>query len=832
MNKDIKPINYELTFEPNLKTFKFLGKEKIKFKVLKPTNKIVLNAADLKIKHCHLILQNKSIKPKKITLDEKKETVTMECSHKIAGDAELFLDFEGILNDKLAGFYRSEYEVKGRKKYLATTQFEAADARRAFPCWDEPEQKATFDVTMIVDKNLTAISNMPAIKQKIVKGKKIVQFARTPIMSTYLLYLGVGEFEYIQDKLGKILIRVITTPGKKTQGKLALNFAKQFLNFFQNYFRIPYPLPKLDLIALPDFASGAMENWGAITFREVVLLFDPKVSATVTKQSIAEVLSHELVHQWFGNLVTMKWWNDLWLNESFATFMAYKAVNHYYPQWDIWSQFLNSETVEAMELDALKSSHPIDVKVNTPAEIREIFDEISYEKGGSILRMLENYLGEENFRRGLTKHLSEHKYGNATTENLWMSLAKVSKKPVKEMMNTWVKQQGYPIVEANIADLKLILSQKRFLLENKPDKTKWLIPVLGKIGEEKIISELMKEKAKTIKTGQGLEWLKINLNQTGFYRVKYTKEVLEKLKFVVLNKKLGNLDRFGIQNDLFFLALSGDVSVNDYLNFVKSFSNEDDYLVLKDISDNLSFLYFMTYGEKIWERIKGFNKIFFKRIFNRLGWKPREGEKHTDPILRSYAISTLGRMDDEKILKAANEKFFEFLKNPNSLHPDLRGTVYSLVAWKGNEETYEQLIQLYRKSKIQEEKRRFLAALANFKEQKILNQTLKFSLSKEVRSQDLFIPIARISGNPYGKDIIWPWIKSNWEELRNRYTGGSAQLLTRIVESLGVLSDMKKGKEIKNFFRKKSTEGIEMSLAQTLERIRIHSRFLEKLRQQ
>jgi len=834
MDANIKPVNYELAFEPDFKRFTFAGKERIRLKIAKPTNKIVLNAADLKIKHCYLVLQNRSFMPKKILLDEKSETVTMVCQQKISGEAELFIDFEGVLNDKLAGFYRSEYEHKGKKKYIATTQFEAADARRAFPCWDEPEAKATFDISLIVDRNLTALSNMPAARQKTLgKGKKIVTFERTPVMSTYLVYLGVGEFEYIQDKLGKVLIRVYTTPGKKLQGKLALEFGKKFLGFLQDYFKIKYPLPKLDLIALPDFAAGAMENWGAVTFRETALLFDPKVSTTVTKQTIAEIISHELVHMWFGDLVTMKWWNDLWLNESFATFMAYKGVNNFYPEWDIWSQFLNSETVGAMELDALKSSHPIEVEVKTPAEIREIFDEISYEKGGSVLRMLENYLGEESFRSGLTKYLNDHKYENATTDDLWSALAKASKKPVTEMMNSWVRQQGYPIVEANGADSKLTLMQRRFLLEQKADSTKWLIPISAVANGNIAISELLKEKSKQIKVAANMETVAVKLNagQTGFYRVQYPKQTLEKLKQLITSKKLGNLDRFGIQNDLFFQALAGEISIGDYLDFIRSYSDEDDYLVLKDMADNLTFIYFITYGTMFWSKIKLFNKIFFRKIFGRLGWDAKPGEKHTDPILRSYAISSLGRIGEEGILKTASEKFQQFLKNPDSLHPDLRGTVYNLVAWQGNRETYKKLLELYRKSETQEEKRRFLSSLANFQDPKILNETLDFALSKEVRSQDLFIPVARISGNPFGKDLVLPWIKKNWIELSKRYKGGSSSLLTRIVESLGSLSDMQKEKEIREFFKSKPREGIEMSLAQTLERIRIHARFLQKLPQ-
>ncbi|MBI5377694.1 MAG: M1 family peptidase, partial [Thaumarchaeota archaeon] len=475
----VSPKNYDITFEPDFKNFTFLGKEKIFVDIAKPTNKFVLNSAEIKIKNCHIVSNGKTLKAK-ATLDEKNEELTVTISEKIRGKADLFIDFAGILNDKLVGLYRSEYKDKqGKTKFMATTQFEAADARRAFPCWDEPEAKATFDVSVIAESNLTAISNMTIVSKKKIGKKILFRFGRTPIMSTYLLYLGVGDLEFLQSRLGKTLIRIVTTKGKKNLGKLSLEFTKQFLKWYEDYFKIPYPLPKLDMIAVPDFASGAMENWGAITFRETILLYDPKTSSTETKQHIAEVISHEIAHQWFGNLVTMKWWNDLWLNESFATFMATKAVHHYYPEWDLWDQFLIGETSGAMSLDALKTSHPIDVKVNKPSEVREIFDEISYNKGGSVLRMLENFLGEKNFRSGLKTYLTKHKYGNATTEDLWNVLEKVSKKPVRKMMNSWVRQVGYPIIEATTKDSKMLLVQKRYLAENngKPQKGSWIVPV-------------------------------------------------------------------------------------------------------------------------------------------------------------------------------------------------------------------------------------------------------------------------------------------------------------------------------------------------------------------
>ncbi|HJT10498.1 MAG TPA: M1 family metallopeptidase [Candidatus Nitrosotalea sp.] len=824
----VVPINYDLEFEPDFGKFKFRGKEKIRIKISKSTKQIVLHSAELEINECIVVWNEKRLKAK-VRLDEKNEELALTLPEKISGKAVLEIDFVGTLNDKLVGFYRSKYEYKGKEKHLATTQFEAADARRAFPCWDEPEAKATFDVSLVVDNHLTAISNMPVASKKRIGKKTLYRFDQTPIMSTYLLYLGVGEFEFLQGKLGKTLVRIITTKGKKQQGKMALVFTKQFLSYFQKYFKIPYPLPKLDMIAIPDFASGAMENWGAITFRETVLLYDPKTSSTDTLQHIAEVVAHELAHQWFGNLVTMKWWNDLWLNESFATFMATKAVDKIYPRWDFWDQFLISEMTGGLSLDSLKSSHPIDVDVKSPADVRQIFDEISYNKGGSVLMMLEDFIGQETFRNGLHSYLKKHEYSNATTEDLWNSLGTASRKPVRKMMNTWVRQIGYPIIEANAVDSKIKLSQKRFLFESdsKQQRGHWMIPISIRM-EGGVVKKMMTENSIAIPYDG--RWFKVNDGQKGFYRVKYDEASLEKLGRLVEEKKISNLDRWSIHHDLTALVLSNQYPLKHYLDFVRHYEEEDDYVVLSDIVGFLNFLYVALSGEKFWDEIKEFNHHFMSMIFQRLGWDPAKGEKSTYALLRSALINSLGKLDDKEIYDESQLRFSHLLKT-KSLNPDLRSPVYSTVAWNGNLKTYQQLVSMYRKAETQEEKVRFLGALSNFKEKQLLTKTLAFTLSKDVRTQSLFVPIARMIANPYGKDLVWPWIRKNWRGLVKKFGVGNP-LLNRIIGSVSVMSDVKKEKEIRQFFTKHNVPGTEMKLAQSLERIRIHAKFLENVRKE
>ena len=686
---DINPINYKLNFEPNFQNFTFKGKETIKVNLKKNVKKIVLNSAELKINELSIITKKGEISSK-FKLNPNKEELYINFNDKISGEIEIKIDFEGIHNDKMSGFYRSLHKFDNKIYNMVTTQFEAVDARRAFPCFDEPKAKATFDIELLVPTGLQTISNMP-IKQKKKKiGKNLFIFDTTPIMSTYLLYLGVGDFDYLEDNLRKTKMRVITPKGKRNQGKIALDLAKKFLNYYENYFKIPFPLPKIDFIAIPDFASGAMENWGAITFREIDLLFDEKNSSKTNLHRIAEVIAHELAHQWFGNLVTMKWWNDLWLNESFATFMATKAVNDIFPEWEFENNFILDSVNSGMRLDSLKSSHPINVKVTNPSEVNEIFDEISYDKGGSILRMLEDYIGKENFRNGLNIYLNRHKYGNTETNDLWKSLTETSKKPIKEIMDTWIQQVGYPIIETNLEDLKLTLNQKRFLsMGNSSGKESWMIPLSIRT-EDKFISDIMKTNNYKLNIDNNTKWLKINFGQKGFYRVKYDKKNIEKLKNLIENKQINNIDRWGLCSDFFSLSIAGEYELKEYLNFIESFRNEKDYLVLLELGSNLYSILLKTFNENFSDIIKQENIKFFRRVLDYVGWDPiKEEEISTIPILRSLSIIVLGKLGDMEVVNEARSRFDEYLKDSNTLRPDLRNAVFSLITWYGNEKKSE-----------------------------------------------------------------------------------------------------------------------------------------------
>jgi len=828
---DISPINYALTFEPNLKKFTFDGTESILIDCKKLTNSITMNCAELKIKSCQVKFSGKIIKSTPKT-NEKKEELQIKLEKKIKGKVTINLEFQGILNDRLLGFYRSKYKQGGKTKYLATTQFEAADARRAFPCWDEPAAKASFEISIIADNKFTAISNMPVKSKKKVGSKTIYKFGKTPVVSTYLIYLGVGEFEYLTGKAGKIQIRVITTKGNKSKGKFSLELGKKLLVSYEKYFGIKFPLPKLDLIAIPDFAAGAMENWGAITFRETILLYDPNTSSTRTKQFIAEVISHEIAHMWFGNLVTMKWWNDLWLNESFATFMATKFVDKFYPEWDLWNQFVEDAMNVAMGLDSLKTTHPIDVKVNSPAEIREIFDAISYDKGGCVLRMLEHYVGEPNFRKGLKRYLSDFKYKNAEGVDLWNAIGKASRMPVTSMINTWLKQPGFPLVEINQDGNLLKLKQKRYLLEHdkKFSKGLWSIPLsLGL--ENEISKKLFSKKSLSVKLPKNTIGFVANYGRKGFYRVKYDEGILLDLKMLVDEKRIPEIDRWAIQNDLFSFCVSGDEQVRNYLDFSDAYFDETSYLVSVNVAHNLASLYFRTFDEKFSEEIYEYAVNYFRKILFNVGWDSKKSDKHTDALLRSFAISVLGKMNDNDVTEEALRRYKKFLKSPSSLSPDLVEPICSIAAWNGNTKTHGELTKLYKNAKTMEEKLRFLGAMCGFKDKKLLIKSLDFSQTSDVRSQNMQLPIMKVAANPYGDKVLWPWLKKNWKKI-NKKVGHGNPLFNRIVASITLVADDSMEKEIIQFFKKNPTPGTERTQSQTLERIRINSKFLRSMRKE
>ena len=840
---NVRPSRYEIKLQPDFTNFSFTGEESIEIEAVESTSQIQLNSVEIQIQSATLSQGGDSRPASDISFNTERETVTLRFAESIAeGPASLNLVFTGELNDKLRGFYRSQYQAQdGETRYLATTQFEATDARRAFPCWDEPAHKARFQVTLVVPDDLVALSNTPVLEEKPTgPGLKSVRFAESPVMSTYLLAFIVGDLTHIeQEAVNNTKVAVWTTAGKEEQGRFALETSAKLLSFFNEYFGLPYPLEKLDHIAIPDFAAGAMENWGCITYRETALLVDPDNSSAGTRQRVAEVVAHEMAHMWFGDLVTMQWWDDLWLNESFASWMGTKAVDWAFPEWQMWTQFVNMDTNRALSLDGLKNSHPIEQEVKDPAEVSQLFDAISYSKGASVIRMLEQFLSPETFREGLREYISANQYQNARTEDLWEALEKASRQPVTSIMGTWTGQMGYPVLQVDThsgaGGRELSLSQERFVYDRDsgeaPEDTVWQIPVgVVQSGVSQHTSLVMDKRQARIPLGGGSttgRWFKVNPLQTGFFRVNYSPEDWERLLPAISSLELPATDRLGIQNDAYALSKAGLLPVSQFLTVAAAYRNEDDASVWSDLASNLRDVENLISDRAYYQDYRTFARDLFQPAAQRIGWDARPGEGHLDALLRSTVLSQAGGYGNTQVLEEARGRFARYLQDPASLHPDLRGLVYSLAAQTGERDTYDQLWNLAKNTDLQEEYVRLLLGLARFTSPELLQETLERSLTDDVRSQDTITVVTAVAANLQGRDLAWSFVKDRWEEFDRRYGGGGFGLM-RLVSICGAFVDADKLADVESFFQEHPVPAAERTIRQSLERIRLNIRWLER----
>lgn len=831
LSNDIIPHEYFLTINPDLSTFTFKGEEEIVLDLKKPTKSIKLHADELEISRA---TYNNSVLGD-VSFDAESETATITFSDQLPkGIGRLSLFFTGILNDKMRGFYRSKYLVDGKEEHLAVSQFESTDARRAFPCFDEPAKKAIFHISLIVPEDHVAISN--AAESETMEhntGFKIVKFDPTPKMSTYLLAFVVGKFDHIEKKTATgTLVRIFVTPGKKKQAEFALDVAVKTISFFSDYFKIPYPIPVIDLIAIPDFAAGAMENWGAVTYRETALLVDAEHTATINKQWVALVIAHEFAHQWFGNLVTMEWWTHLWLNEGFASYIEYLAVDHIFPEWDIWTQFVNMDHSRALELDGLQNTHPIEVEVHNPTEISEIFDAVSYSKGASIIRMLAEYLGKDIFRKGLHVYLKKHSFGNATTGDLWNALEKVSGKPVGKIMRSWTQEAGYPVLTLEDKNDSLILSQSRFFSsihsqKKSKDKTTWEIPIsIAKKSHKKPEYHMMNNKTFTLPHVSNSEWVKLNIGETSLVRVAYSMHDLLKLLQAIEKKELSTIDRFGVIRDILVLAEAGKISTVQALTAYSSYKNEESYIVWSEVASQMGKLYNLLAEEKEFKLFEKYALSVFNIIGEKVGWDKKPNEDHSQALLRSVVLGSLGKYGDEKVIEIAQGMFEKMLKGKLQINSDLRGIVYATVAKYGDEKTYSDLLDLYRKSTLQEEKDRLFKSLCFFRQEELLKRTLDFGFSFEVRTQDSYKAIYLIFANPYGKHLSWEFLKYHWDEIVKRYSGG--HLFSRFAEPIEFFTKRDSAKEVEKFFKENGAPGAERTIKQVVEKIYSNDEWLRR----
>ncbi|MBI4078705.1 MAG: M1 family metallopeptidase [Candidatus Levybacteria bacterium] len=816
----VTPTRYEIMLKPDLEGFTFEGEETIELSINKSTKEITLHAVELDIESAEFIHGSKETWAGEIAYNTKNETATFAFPKRIQkGKGKLRLTFRGILNDKMVGFYKSRYGLSGQERFLATTQFEATHARRAFPSFDEPHQKAIFDITLIVPSHTTAISNTFEIESKEHEaGYKIVKFAPTPKMSTYLLAFIVGEFEYIEKKTKEgILVRVFVTPGKKEQATFALDTACKLLSFYNDYFGIQYPLPVLDLIAIPDFSHGAMENWGAVTYRESTLLVDEAQTTLREKQWIAMVIAHELAHMWFGNLVTMRWWTHLWLNEGFASFIEYVAIDNVFPEWHIWTQFVYLEQGIALRLDGLQNTHPIEIEVHHPDEISEIFDKVSYSKGASVIRMLSEYLGPIIFQKGLQHYLVKHQYSNAETQDLWKSLEEVSGKPVTKIMQNWTGKPGYPVISVRKKGDQLHLTQQRFIttmqkVKKKKDNTLWSIPLEDHLMTKKTM-DLPKPKDR---------FVKMNVGEHSFVRIGYASKLLSLLQGAVSQKQLPPPDRLGIARDAFDLSFAGKTSISHALLLLQSYKKEDNYIVWAQIVTALSHLTTLLADEPFFENFQAYCRSILSPIAKKVGWEKKQNEDHFTTLLRSLVLYHFGTNKATETIKKAQSLFPLAIKG--SIDADLESVVFNLAAENGGEKEHEILINTYKKTMLHQRKDRIASALGKFKSESLLLKTLAFSLSKDVRSQSTIGILHSVWGNPQGRNGAWDFVQNHWKTFHERYMAG--HMLSRLIQAADSFTTIEKAREIKNFFDKNKTPGTKRTVLQVLEQITSNALFL------
>jgi aminopeptidase N len=837
---NIDPIKYELELTPDLKKFTFSGVITIHFKTKTELNKIILNAKELDILNSTLKYGNVtkySLGKESVIYDKEKERVQFNLSNSIPkGKNVLFtINYTGILNDEMAGFYRSKYQ--NSDEYMAVTQFEATDARRALPCIDEPAKKAIFQLTLKIDKELTGLGNTPVIEEKILDDKKIIKFAESPIMSSYLLAFYVGKVDYVEDfaelKSGKkIRVRVYTPVGKSSEGYFALGLCCKVLAYFSDFFKVDYPLEKMDMIAIPDFAAGAMENWGLITYRSALVLYDEKTSKDALVR-IAYVICHELAHQWFGNLVTMKWWSELWLNEGFATWVGWLAVDHTFPDWKVWDSFYLDEFCKALELDSLDNSHPIEVDIEKASQINEIFDAISYSKGACIIGMVVGFIGLENFKGGIHKYLSKYKYQNATTINLWEELGSYSDKPLIEMMANWTSKMGYPMVTIESDNNMVICSQKKFqhINNDKVVDSIWTVPLNLNINS-KIYPLILNQKSNNYQIDNlGEKPIKLNNDETGFYVCNYDQDLLNRLIEPIQDQTLNIINRASIVNDLFSLTKYGYNNLDKYLNFVKkAYNNETSYVVLNIIISNLGEIKSIYYQNE--DKVHKIELLEFNLIKNLISYKSQLDESFQDSLRRTMILSMMVKLytcnKSEEMKKKQNEVIEELNKmyQENNIPADLRQVIYVNQVKNGNKNSFNKLIEKYNNTDSLLEQNQILSALGTTTDLTIINYLLNAtfdldnSLNLKVRTQDIPRVVSATSHNFKARDLTWNFVKNNWDVIYDKLSKGSF-LFGRVVSGpTSLMSSEKDYKEIKEFLEGKNIKTLEKTVQQILEKIK------------
>jgi len=847
---NVVPENYDLTFTPDLAKAAFTGVETIQVKVLKPTTSITLNAAELQFAAV-AVIQGDLVQPAQATFAPEKEQVTLAVAQEIqAGPASIRIEFNGVLNDQLRGFYLA----KTRLRNYAVTQFESTDARRAFPSFDEPAFKATFDITLIIDKTDTAISNGRLMADVSGPGsdKHTLKFSTTSKMSTYLVAMAVGDFQCSEASTStsadNIPIRVCGTPDKRPLQAAALRYAGEILKYYNRYYGIPYPFGKLDIVGVPDFEAGAMENTGAIFYRESALFIDDNNSAVRNHQQVFEILAHEMAHQWFGDLVTMKWWDNVWLNESFATWMALKPSQALHPEWNAALDAVY-ETNKALRVDALANTHPIRARAETPEEINELFDAISYEKGAAVLRMVEAYVSPEVFQRGVNTYLHRFAYGNATAEDFWNALTQASGRPVDKIMPTFVEQPGAPLVSVKSTCVtppattvssgrssgrsrrsrrrvikphpktEITLSQQRFWVDAEASKGGglWTVPVCIKAEGAKPFCQILSQPTQTVPVAGCSEWSLVNANASGYYRTRYDAASLQKLSSIAVTE-LNPAERMSLLGDEGALVRAGQESVARFMDLVGTLNQDGERGVVQSYSPALESIRNYVVADPDQPAFRSWIRSSFTPMFAKIGWTPVPGEAPDTREVRSQLIKLLGELgQDPQVIRHSVELARQYLKDSRSVDPTMAANVLRVAASSNDAELFNgYLMAMGDPASTPEVVDNVAEALAQFTDAQLLARWLELIISPETRSQDAAYYLTTVLNSPANQRMAWTWIKEHWPQVAAKTTMSSGG---RIVDATQNFCDAAMRDDVQNFFAEHRVPSSERTLKQSIERI-------------
>jgi puromycin-sensitive aminopeptidase len=823
LGRTIVPSAYRIFITPDLENASFAGRVEIDVDITESTKEVKLNAIELDLGAATLTAGGTAHRSIDLRLDEQYEVATYSFDSALpAGPAVLEIGFNGILNDQLHGFYRSTFtDPSGVKHTIATTQFENTDARRAFPCWDEPAFKSTYQVNLTVPSHLAAYSNSPVSSNTdLGNGQRTVSFTPTMKMSTYLVAFIVGPFEETEAlDVDGVPLRIVFPIGNAHLTGHALEAGAFALRYFSNYFDIPYPGDKLDMVAIPDFMQGAMENLGCITYRMPDLLIDPAKASLAEMKRVAKVVMHEIAHMWFGDLVTMEWWEGIWLNEAFATFMEVMCQDAFRPQWQVWVTF-GAERDLALQIDGLHATRPIEFEVISPDDTQGMFGRLTYEKGAGVLRMLEQYLGAETYRDGIRHYLRKHSYANTRTTDLWDAIEEVSGAPVRDVMNTWILQGGYPLVTLSDG----FISQQPFAYGPTTGASaigsSWKVPVWTRSlkGSESSVRLLEDEPVAITDEAPVV----LNAGGSGYYRARYGATETKALADHV--DELNASERAALLSDSWALLFSSQISAEQFLTIAAGLGDLDEPTPWGTLAAAVSFIDRALPKEQL-PRFAAKVREIFEPQFERLGWDATEGESELTPQLRALVLSTLGTTGANESIKAEAVKRFE----TNDINGDLANAILRVVASQDRPGDYETFYERYRGAASPQDEQRYLRGLSGFSEERVALDAADKCFG-EIRNQDASAVLGLLSMNATTGPSVWRLIASRWDEALAKFPPNTLSYMTLGIRTF--INDAALADEVEAFHTSHQLSGEQRTVQQNIELMRVGLTFAAAMREQ